>query len=70
MASSLPAGGAKLEQIGVLPKPIEAAWDKIFSSLLDYKSRHGDCNVPQCWSENQRLANWVNTQRQFKGKGF
>jgi helicase associated protein/helicase-like protein len=60
---------AKLEQIGVLPKPIETAWDKMFSSLLDYKSRHADCNVPQCWSENQRLANWVNAQRQFKRKG-
>jgi helicase associated protein len=60
---------AVLEQIGVFPKPIDAAWDKMFSSLLDYKSRHGDCNVPQRWSENQSLANWVNNQRQFKRKG-
>jgi hypothetical protein len=69
MATSLLAGGPKLEEIGVVPKPVDAAWDKMFSSLLDYKSRHGDCNVPQCWPENQRLANWVSTQRQFKRKG-
>jgi hypothetical protein len=60
---------AKLEEIGVVPKPVETAWEKMFLSLADYKSRHGDCNVPQCWPANQRLANWVNTQRQFKRKG-
>jgi superfamily II DNA or RNA helicase len=60
---------AKLEGIGVIPKPVEVAWEEMFSSLLHYKSRHGDCNVPQCWPENQRLANWVCNQRQFKRKG-
>jgi len=61
---------AKLERIGVIPKLIEAAWGEMFSSLLHYKSRYGDCNVPQHWPENQRLANWVNTQRQFRRKGI
>jgi len=60
---------AKLEGIGVIPKPIEAAWEEIFSSLLHYKSRYGDCNVPQHWPEDQRLANWVSNQRQFRRKG-
>jgi superfamily II DNA or RNA helicase len=58
----------KLEQIGVIPNLLDAAWEEMFSSLLHYKSRYGDCNVPQHWPENQRLANWVNTQRQFRRK--
>lgn len=60
---------AQLEQVGVISNPIDAAWEEMFSLLSRYKTRHGDCNVPQRWTENQRLANWVCNQRQFKRKG-
>ena len=60
----------KFEQIGVIPKPIDAAWEEMFSSLSHFKSRHGDCNVPQRWPDNQRLAHWISNQRQFKRKGY
>src|SRR5205823_7895284 len=60
---------AKLEGIGVTPRPIEAAWGEMFSLLSHYKNQHGDCNVPQHCPENQRLANWVSNQRQFRRKG-
>jgi hypothetical protein len=31
-----------------------------------YKRAHEDCNVPQCWATDQRLAQWVSEQRTYK----
>jgi len=59
----------KFEKIGLIPKPADAAWEEMFSSLSYYKNEHGNCNVSQKWSGDQRLANWVCNQRQFKRKG-
>jgi hypothetical protein len=33
------------------------------SELADYRKSHGNCNVPQNYSENSRLADWVKNQR-------
>ncbi len=38
--------------------------DSIYAALVDYQKIHGDCNVPEEWPENQKLANWVKSQRQ------
>jgi hypothetical protein len=48
-------------------------WEDRLSELADYRKIHGHCNVPQNYSENTKLANWVTTQRSqyrlhFKGK--
>ena len=43
------------------------SWEHMFAALVEYKHQHGDCKVPQHWSENKRLGKWVNTLRtQFK----
>jgi len=42
-------------------------WDMRFSELLDYKSNHRDCLVPQQFPANPQLGKWVQTQRaQYK----
>lgn len=38
-------------------------WDERFGELIEYKELHGDCNVPEGYSKNQSLANWVSAQR-------
>eukprot|EP00980_Cylindrotheca_fusiformis_P011722 scaffold2784_cov109-Cylindrotheca_fusiformis.AAC.1 len=44
-------------------------WNQRFQELLDYKNRHGDCNVPYLWPHNRPLSEWVKRQRhQFKLK--
>jgi hypothetical protein len=42
-------------------------WEFRFSELSDYRKIHGNCNVPQHYSENAKLGSWVKTQRtQYK----
>jgi predicted chitinase len=44
-----------------------AAWEDRLSELANYRKIHGHCNVPQNYSENTKLANWVAYQRhQYK----
>lgn len=43
-------------------------WHDRFHELMKFKERHGHCNVPQRYSLDQRLASWVNTQRQQYSK--
>jgi hypothetical protein len=38
-------------------------WEDRLSELVDYRKIYGDCNVPQNYSENAKLAYWVGTQR-------
>ena len=38
-------------------------WDLRFGELKAYKEEYGDCNVPKDFSENHKLAVWVNNQR-------
>jgi len=46
------------------------AWDIMFERLLEYKSRHGDCIVPQDYKEIPKLGNWVQKQRTLKKSGI
>jgi hypothetical protein len=41
----------------------DAAWEARRSELTYFCKIHGHCNVPQSYSENTKLANWVATQR-------
>lgn len=43
-------------------------WEKMFSSLCDFKNIHGHCKVPHQWHQNPESANWVSNQRQMKRK--
>ena len=54
---------ARLDDLGFNWEPYDALWEKMFAELNRHKERFGDCNVPQKWSENLRLASWVNEQR-------
>jgi hypothetical protein len=43
-----------------------AAWSQRFQQLIEYKWSHGDCKVPQRYSSNPQLGNWVMAQRRNK----
>jgi hypothetical protein len=38
-------------------------WQTRFEELKEYKTKYGNCDVPQKYSPNQRLGSWVNKQR-------
>jgi hypothetical protein len=38
-------------------------WDESFEALKVYKSKHGDCNVPLRYKQDQRLGQWVQKLR-------
>jgi hypothetical protein len=44
-------------------------WEFRFQQLVDYKSQHGDCNVPTQNDQNPQLGSWVGTQRAFRKNG-
>ena len=39
-------------------------WNDRYEELKAYRSKYGDCNVPQKWNDNPQLGTWVQTQRQ------
>eukprot|EP00957_Ditylum_brightwellii_P174478 13284803-Ditylum_brightwellii.AAC.1 len=55
-----------LLNIGVNLCSIKLTWQERFQQLLMYKTRYGNCNVPQGWKENPSLAIWVNEQRKTR----
>jgi hypothetical protein len=48
----------------IAKKDIEAIWNTQYLSLLEYKSKNGDCNVPRDYVD-KTLGNWVSRQRQL-----
>jgi hypothetical protein len=54
----------ELESLGFEWASHASAWEDRLSELADYRKIHGHCNVPQNYSENAKLANWVGTQRE------
>mmetsp|Transcript_8673 Transcript_8673/g.17700 ORF Transcript_8673/g.17700 Transcript_8673/m.17700 type:complete len:356 (-) Transcript_8673:502-1569(-) len=52
-----------LEDIGFSWDAREDIWQQRFNELKEYRDRYGNCNVPNQWSENKQLANWVRKQR-------
>jgi hypothetical protein len=59
---------ARLEALGFAwgGTKASAEWEAQLARLAAYKARHGDCNVPQRWAEDPRLARWVNDQQRRK----
>ncbi len=53
----------KLEELGLVWNSISGFWDRMFAALVDYKRKHGHCNVPNKWRGNRQLASWVVNQR-------
>jgi hypothetical protein len=58
----------RLNELGFVWEPQEAAWEEKFKALVEYKKKTGNCNVPQGWPDNPKLANWVTNQRQKKDR--
>lgn len=48
----------------------EERWMQNFSKLVDYRERHGDCNVPTRYAEDRSLGYWVvNQRKKYNEKG-
>eukprot|EP00804_Cyclotella_cryptica_P020157 CCRYP_014932-RB/>CCRYP_014932-RB protein AED:0.07 eAED:0.07 QI:215/0.81/0.75/1/0.63/0.58/12/3112/737 len=45
--------------------PCNASWEAQYEALLEYKSEHGDINVPSVYPPNQSLYYWICTQRAY-----
>lgn len=56
----------RLGRLGIEWNPCEAAWEQMFSVLLTYKRKHGDCSVPDKSPEHSSLGAWVRGQRRDK----
>jgi hypothetical protein len=54
----------RLAEIGFNWDPRASKWNQLFNELLEYKSQHGDVNVPDEWSTG--LGAWVGKQRNAK----
>ena len=53
-------------QWGALPRataPSCASWEAMLQRLIEYKTVHGDCKVPQHYNKDPQLGRWVNNQR-------
>lgn len=45
------------------------AWNEMFGMLVNFKDKHGHCNVCFYDTTNRKLAVWINTQRSSYKKG-
>ncbi len=59
----LPAQFDKLQQINFDWAPIDMAWEKMYSALINFKEANGHSNIPSTNKENKKLASWVIIQR-------
>lgn len=57
---------AKLKRIGFSWSAHGSQWDDKFDLSVDYKEKHGDCNVPRYYTVNPKLGRWVSAQRTAK----
>lgn len=64
----LPAGKRRLGGPVTAPRKALDTWEQRFRELIVYRDRHGNCNVPKSFPENQKLGTWVNTQRNIYAK--
>ncbi|KAL7523091.1 hypothetical protein ACHAXR_000020, partial [Thalassiosira sp. AJA248-18] len=53
----------RLVNIGFVFNAHDSLWEEQFAALVRYKQKHGDCMVPNLYSEDPKLGRWVNTQR-------
>ena len=59
----------QLDALGVVWEPQQTRWENMFAALVEYRQRHGDCNVPCGWPENPALAKWVKGVRAAQKRG-
>jgi hypothetical protein len=60
-----------LDEIGIVWDVLSQKWETMFTLLLQYKEREGDCNASQKHKEDgENLGQWLNTQRANKKSGI
>ncbi len=59
----------RVEALGFVWDPLDAAWEEMFTALVEYKGKNNHCNVPQRHPENPQLGRWVAKQRHTKKQG-
>ena len=61
--------GQRLNELGFVWNPRDAAWENGFNYLKIYKDQNGHCQVPKTYKENGfELGSWVGVQRANKDK--
>ncbi len=53
----------RLDAIGFTWELLREQWDAMFAALQHFRRESGHCDVPQRWSQNRKLGNWVMVQR-------
>ncbi|MEO7297785.1 MAG: Helicase associated domain protein, partial [Verrucomicrobiota bacterium] len=53
----------RLDELQFEWTPFDTAWDETYLRLVSYHAKHGDCQVPFGWPEDQELSRWVVKQR-------
>ncbi|KAL7523189.1 hypothetical protein ACHAXR_000060, partial [Thalassiosira sp. AJA248-18] len=53
----------RLVNIGFVFILFDSLWEENFAALVLYKQKHGDCMVPDLYSEDPKLGRWVSHQR-------
>ncbi len=64
-----PSRVCKLNDIDFSWNTIDSTWEDQYAALAAYKTKHGNCEIPSKYEENQSLSLWVITQRYFRKKG-
>ncbi|VEU38646.1 unnamed protein product [Pseudo-nitzschia multistriata] len=60
----------QLTEIGMIWDKLTYKWEVMYSRLLEYKEREGDCSVPALHMEDgQGLGAWLNLQRKLHKNG-
>ena len=59
----------RLDNIGFIWDPHQAAWEEMFGELVAFHRANGHSNVPYKYPRNRDLAHWVHRQRQGKKTG-
>lgn len=60
---------ARLEALGFVWEPHDAAWDEMYGRLRAFKAREGHAEVPHGYSADPKLSSWCGTQRTLKRGG-
>jgi superfamily II DNA or RNA helicase len=58
----------RLESIRFIWNPADATWEERFAELQEYRLENGNCDVPNRWKHNIKLATWVSNQRSRKAR--
>jgi superfamily II DNA or RNA helicase len=56
----------RLEEIGFVWDPMDAAWEEMYLALVEFKKANGHCAVPKRYTENRKLGNWIISQRALR----